>query len=698
MSAPLLIELGCEEIPARMIPGAASDLASRLVDILDKAAVGHGAATAWGGSRRLAVRIEEVAGGQEDRIEEFLGPPASVALDDAGKPTPAAVGFAKKQGVAPDALEIFETPKGRYVGLRREVRGRKVGEILRERVPRAVEAMSFPKTMRWGDGSFRWVRPLHWVLAIHGEEPLELELMGVRAGSASEGHRFLSPGPVPVAHPDCYGEALRGAHVIVDPAERRKLLLEMLTSAASSAGGELVEDPGLLNEVADLVEWPGVVAGSFDARYLELPREVLITTLRHHQKCFSVQSQGELQPVFLALANTDRDPGGHIRRGNQWVVSGRLEDARFFWHEDRCRPLADRLPELDGVVFHEGTGSYGAKSRRTADLVRGIADRVGSAAKDPAAEAASLAKADLLTDLVGEFPELQGVVGGLLLRAEGADPAVASGVYEHYLPSGPDDPVPETESGRLVSLADKLDSVAQLIRAGAKASGSKDPFALRRAGNGIFRIVLDSGWDLSVREISGLAGGDEMLETFLRDRLDHFLRERGYTSNETRSVFRAKQGGEGLPIPDALRRLDAVRGVRARDDFAQLVDLTNRTSNILPQVSQLLESELRHPARPERYESFRDPKPAGLELSEMIERLRPVVDELAAAKRYDEVIESLAGFLGPVARFFDDVLVMDEQDLDATYHRCEMLARLQDVLTRYFDLRQLPGEAERSER
>ncbi|MDX1390702.1 MAG: glycine--tRNA ligase subunit beta, partial [Acidobacteriota bacterium] len=312
--------------------------------------------------------MEAVLGLQKNRVEEVTGPPASAAFDGEGKPTRAAKGFAKKQGLSVEDLEVVETEKGRYVGFRREVSGQSLEAILAESLPRAVETMSFPKTMRWADGRFRWVRPVHWIVALHGKRRLALELFGVASGHASRGHRFLSTGPVEIATVNAYEKSLLAANVVADPGERRRRLQERLETAASSVGGKVVEDPQLLEEVVDLVEWPGVVVGEFDPSFLELPREILVTTLRHHQKSFSVHTKDGLLPNFLAVANTDRDPGGHVRRGNEWVVSGRLEDARFFWKEDRRRPLSGGVDRLATMLFHERAGTFADKAARLESL------------------------------------------------------------------------------------------------------------------------------------------------------------------------------------------------------------------------------------------------------------------------------------------------------------------------------------------
>jgi glycyl-tRNA synthetase beta chain len=698
----LLIEIGCEEIPARMIPAASRDFAAIVIRILDDAGLEHGASVSWGGSRRLAVRVEGVAAGQADRNESVLGPPAKVAFTPEGKATPAAIGFAKKQGIAADQLATIETDRGSYVGFDRVVKGKSVGELLARDLQPGVSAMRFPKVMRWADGTFRWVRPVHWVLALHGKAALELSLFDVAASRRSRAHRFLGPGEVEVGHPDDYGPSLEAGFVVVDPAERRRRLASSLDDAARRMGGEVVEDPGLLEEVADLIEWPGVVAGSFDPAYLELPLELLVTTLRHHQKCFSVKAKdGALSPHFLAVANTDRDPRGHVRRGNEWVIGGRLDDARFFWREDRRKKLQDRSEELERVILHAKLGSYAEKSRRVAEVAVNAARRLEMAVEqvEHCRVAASLAKNDLVTGTVGEFPELQGRIGGLLLRAEGEPEAVAKAVYEQYQPVGPDDDVPQTACGAVVAIADKLDSVAGFVGIGKGPTGSGDPFGLRRATGGIFRIAVERELDLSLEALAELGGGGGALLDFLRERMEKFFRDLGYSANEIRSVTFVDGGKTCLLIPlsDVLMRLEAVRGVRERADFARLVELTKRIFNIVPKITETLRGKVGDdwlPA-PECYEEFADPTAPGRRLRAQIETAGPEIDTLAGSKDYPGVIDLLADFVEPVAGFFDDVLVIDPDHPSETHHRGEMLGRLGSVLTRYFDIRELAGQADR---
>jgi glycyl-tRNA synthetase beta chain len=374
----LLFEIGCEEIPARMIPSAAVELRRRMLELLDSAAIDHGSATAWGGSRRLAVMVQSVAGRQPEIDEVVLGPPAKIALDDSGELTGAARGFAKKQGIDATQLKSIDTDRGSYVGYRKQGVGKSLQEILAEALPAAVAGIPFAKTMRWGDGTIRWVRPVHWIVALHGTTAIALTMLGVKSGVQSQGHRFLSDGPIEIRNADEYQERLAEAFVVVDPEQRRERLNQRLVSAATERGGKLLADQRLLDEVRDLVEWPGVVVGEFDKGHLSLPQEILKTTLRYHQKCFSVVGdEGATLPYFMAVANTDKDPGGHVQRGNEWVVNGRLEDARFFWNEDLKQPLSAKREILSRVVFHAKAGTFGDKASRMEGLSSRLAVEAG---------------------------------------------------------------------------------------------------------------------------------------------------------------------------------------------------------------------------------------------------------------------------------------------------------------------------------
>ena len=389
-----------------------------------------GEAFAWGGSRRLAVRITDVAGHQNSKDETIFGPPGAIAFDENGDPAGPAIGFAKKQGIDPSLLKPMETDRGVYAGFVRHVEGRSLEAWLAEELPVRIAAMSFSKTMRWAEGIYRWVRPVHWLVAMHGDRVLDMELFGVRSGRISRGHRFLGDEELQFPSAESYLEKLEEHFVLADRESRRDRILQSLQKEAASAEVSVVSDSGLLEEIIDLAEWPSMVRGGYDPGFLELPRELLITTLRYHQKCFAAQSaEKELVPWFFAVANTDRDPQGHIRRGNEWVVGGRLEDARYFWDEDRKIPLEEHQETLGRVVFHRQAGSYLDKSARIASIAERIGGELGlpPSVLKAAGLAARNCKLDLVTGCVGEFPELQGVIGGLLTTAQGGDADVAPG-------------------------------------------------------------------------------------------------------------------------------------------------------------------------------------------------------------------------------------------------------------------------------
>ncbi len=676
-----------------MIAAAADDLRARLLAVLDQAGLAHGEARSWGGARRLAVHVAAVAPGLAGREELVLGPPVSAAFDASGRPTPAGSGFAKKQGVDPSALQRIETEKGTYAAIRRAVPGRSLERVLADALPASVAAMTFPKTMRWGDGTHRWVRPVHWIVALHGADVLKLEILGATSGRQSDGHRFLAPGPVPIEEADRYADALRAASVLVDASERRTALAAALDVAASSAGGTCEADGALLDEVVELIEWPGVVVGRFDPTFLELPKEILVTTLRHHQKSFSVRGRQGLLPVFLSVANTDRDPAGHVRRGNEWVVGGRLEDARFFWAEDRKRTLASRGEDLARVTFHKKLGSYADKAQRIAKLADAMSLelKLSAGERTKCVEAACLAKNDLVTGLVGEFPELQGVVGGLLLRAEGADSAIADAVAEQYKPVSASDSIPSSDTACVVAVADRLDTMVELLAVESTPTGSRDPFGLRRAASGIFRILSERRWQVTITDLYGLTGQQGAFYSFVQERLDHWLRDQGFGANEIAAVQKRQVSDTAYdtwPLSEIIARLNFLGSVRSNPDFQRLVDLTKRVDNICRQVYPVI-LEAQYEPRP-----YQETAKAALALREFHTRMSGKIREASEAHKFDTVISSISSYVEPIGKFFDDVLVLDRSNLDATWERTELLSQVRSALTNDFDIRELAGQAD----
>lgn len=695
MKRTLLVEIGCEEIPARMLPEAAAELERGLIQILDKAGLGHGAPRRFWTPRRLAVLVPETDSATAAKEDLLIGPPAAAAWDNTGAPGKALIGFAKKQGLEPSAFFRHETDKGVYAAARVARGGESIGAVLAAALPAAVASIPFPKMMRWAEGEHRFVRPVHWIVTLSGEELLPLAIFGVEAGRETAGHRTLGPGKQVVPSADQWEAVLEKAGVIVDPARRRIALATALAAEAEKAGGLLLPDPELLEQIADIVEYPGAVTGSFPARFVEeLPWEVLKVCLRHHQLAFCIRGGDQkLLPHFAVAVNRPDDPEGHVRRGHEWAVVARLEDALFFWNEDRKAPLADRGPALDGVVFQKDLGTYAAKTGRVAELVAALGQRLGRPADSIPAlgRAAELARCDLVTGLVGEFPELQGVAGGLLAFADGEPEAVAAAVYDLYRPAGGDDSLPASPEGKLLGLADRLDTLAGGFLAGLEPSGSKDPFALRRAGNALIRLAvadplvdLRSALDLALARFpaAGTGPGPDLgsragesrskLIDFLFERFAVLAEREGARYDEIAAVRAGVTAGGPFRPADLLARLAALRGFRESSDFLALVLASKRVGNILSQAEGRGE-------RPEPGEGAAAlALPAELELARAVGDAENTIARQREAGAYQAALATIAGLRPVVDRFFDDVLVMDP-DAAVRRARLGLLARVRQL-------------------
>jgi glycyl-tRNA synthetase beta chain len=675
-TADLLIELGTEEIPARMLPAAAADLEALLLELLDRAGLPHGTARRYWTPRRLAVRVADVAGATPAREELLLGPPAAAAWDAAGQPTKALAGFARKTGRDAAAFARVETPKGIYAGATVTAGGEPLSAVVAAGFAPAVARMTFAKMMRWGDGAARFVRPVHWIVALFGDEVVPLELFGVGSGRTSRGHRVLGPGPFDLPDAAAWEETLERHGVVADPLARRARLAEQLAALAGAQGGALVEDEGLLDESADIVEYPGAQVGRFEPHFVsDLPAEVLGSCLKTHQKGFCVRGTDGLLPLFAVAVNRPDDPEGHVRRGHEWVVSGRLEDALFFWNEDRRQPLAARAAKLEGIVFQRELGTYAAKTRRLARLVESLAGLAGLDATEASAveRAAELSRCDLTTGLVGEFPELQGICGGLLARADGEPEAVAQAVYELYLPSGPDDALPATRAGRLLGLADRLDTLAGGFAAGMVPSGSSDPFALRRAGMGAIRLAqAEPAVDLAAAVRAAALGyrGDETgpdmtpradrtvatLLGFLIERFGALAERDGARYDEIAAATALVGGAPGSPFrpADLWRRLAALRSFRESEDFLALAAAAKRVRNILAQADGRGDGY----AAGEGEHALREPEE--VRLAAAIGAAERELTAAAEAGDYERALAHVARLRPDVDLFFDRILVMDK--------------------------------------
>lgn len=702
--ARLVIEIGCEEIPSRMLAEAGHDLTRIVVGLLDRAGLAHGEAATFFTPRRLAVAVADVATATPEREEVLMGPPAAAAWDAQGQPTKAALGFAAKQGAGPGALERVSTPKGDYAAVRVKRGGEPAGSVLAEPFAAAVARMTFPKTMRWGERGERFVRPVHWLTALLGPQVLPFELFGIKAGRGTAGHRVLGSGVHTVNDAQSWERDLENAGVIVDPLFRRERLHRALSTAAQEAGGILVEDQELLDECAGIVEFPGAVAGRFDERFVrDLPAEVLVTCLRHHQKAFCVSGPaGTLLPAFVVAANRPDDPEGHVQRGNEWVVVGRLEDAVFFWQEDRKRRLEERRGALEGVVFQQDLGTFAAKTLRVIDLVQKIATTSGfpAASLPPLIRAAELARCDLVTGLVGEFPELQGVAGGLLAREDGESEEAVMAVTDLYRPSGAEDALPQTQAGRILGLADRLDTLAGCFAVGLAPSGSKDPFALRRAGSGVIRLALEEPEvDLALAcrsALIGFNGSDRgtdlsqktpeilpLLNDFLFERFAALMEREGARYDELAAV-RGLGVDQFFPA-DLARRLEALAGFRESDDFLIVALAAKRVRNILAQAAE------RGEIVPAGEGEARLVRPEEKSLLEATSALEGDLRNLLKDGNYRAALARLAGLRNSLTLFFDKILVMDP-DENLRRARLGLLVRIHTLAHSAADLSELVVE------
>ena len=604
---PFLLEIGTEEIPDWMIPSALENL--RLS--FEKLEIPHESVRLDATPRRLVLRAEGLPARQPDSVDRVLGPPKSA-------PPQAVAGFARKQGIQPDEMKVESTPKGEYYTYLKKVPGRNIIDILAEALPGVILGIYFPKTMYWtGKGGPRFIRPIRWIVALLGEDIIPFELAGVRSGALTSGHRRLGAREIAVTTAD-YEQRL-GHHGVVLSAEERRNRIR-----AGLAGIRIKPDDKLLETLVYLTECPMPIQGSFDPRFLELPEEVLITVMRHHQKYFSVEdSDGKLAPAFVAVMNIPSDPEGFVRRGNERVLRARFNDARFFWETDQKKSLVARKPDLANVIFQAKLGSYLAKTERMMHL----ASELGGDAH--AVRAAELSKIDLTTELVKEFTELQGVVGGLYARVQGESDPVWQAIYDHYKPESMEDAIPRNRTAQIVALADKLDTLSGCFGVGLIPTGSRDPFALRRAAQGVVRILIEGRFDLS---LLAFLGGDEALEAFFAERVRYYFKDiRGFAYDEINACMAASCRWGNLV--DLETRLERVRGLRASPDFEPLAAAFKRIANILQQAKgtgftalpagvdeNLLEAGPEH----ELYQEFR--RIAGQPIENAISRLRPKID------------------------------------------------------------------------
>lgn len=689
MGSEFLLEIGTEEIPARFIPPVLEEMAATFRKRLEQERIGVGEIVTWGTPRRLTLVARDVAETQAEVTQEVVGPPKTVAYDEKGQPTPALLGFARAQGVEVSELSEVETPRGVYLAVRRRIPGQPTPERLRELLPDFILGLSFPKSMRWGSLQERFARPIHWILARFAGKVVSFPVADVVSGGVTYGHRFLAPEPLEVTDAAAYQAALRAAYVIVDPAERRALLSDQLHQAAAQVGGEVVPNPGLLEENTFLVEYPSVVCGHFDEKFLALPDEVLITSMREHQRYFSLRGKdGRLLPHFLAVNNTLARNPDLVRQGHERVLRARLEDAMYFYQVDSKVPLAKRVEDLKGVVFHSLLGTSYEKMARFRSLAEFLTQNLSTDTGDPVAvsknlvhRAATLCKADIVTDMVGEFPSLQGAMGRQYARLSGEDPQVAEAIFSHYLPRHADDLLPEDLLGTIVGMADRLDTICGIFGVGLSPTGTADPYGLRRHALAIIRILRHHRLHLDLPEavfasldllkgVISRSPEDTALEVldFFQTRLQHLLLAEGHDHETVAAVL----ASSGRDVVEAADKVKALEEVRQSPDFPALAMAFKRVINISLGAEPGPVDELLFEHPEERL---------------LWEAATFVADEVEGAlsrRDYRAVCEALAKLKGPVDAFFDKVLVMAE-DPKLRKNRLTLLANISETFLKMAD-------------
>ncbi|WP_027367265.1 glycine--tRNA ligase subunit beta [Desulfocurvibacter africanus] len=690
-----VFEIGTEEMPARFVPALSSELAASLFSRLAEAKIDCGEIHTYGTPRRLVAMVADLAESQRSEVEEVTGPPARIAFDAEGKLTKAGLGFAGSQGVPPESLYTVETAKGAYLATKKATGGARSIDILPALCQAAVSALNFPKKMHWGSGDFTFGRPIRWIVAMLGSEIIRFSLAGVESSNLTWGHRVMGAGPFAIARAEDYQLVIREqGKVVLDPTRRLDIIRKLGNASAEAEGGSVVWKQSLLEEVVNLVEHPIPVLASFDKAYLELPREVLLTSMESHQKSFGVQGKdGKLLPFFLTVINLEPKDEDLVRKGWERVLKARLEDARFFWKGDLSRDFDYWCRKLDSVTFLGPLGSMGDKSRRLERLCGYLAQQTSPELLLDLSAAGLLAKCDLVTDMVGEFDTLQGIMGGIYARKKGKGETVAQAIAEQYLPTGPDSPTPQSLAGALLAMADKADTLAGTFGLDMVPTGAADPYALRRQALGICRIVIDHGLRLSLTDLLRTAHGvygdvqwklapDESL----RKLLDFF-------AQRIKAYFTAK-GHETLVVEACLgagiddiwafsRRLEALSEFSRGEGFEQAVLTFKRAANIIRKQGSEAGVALDGAYEKRLLESEHE-----RELAQAIEAVSPRFDALWAQDDYASLMSLLAELRPYVDRFFDNVMVMAE-DPALRLNRLNLLQRLVSMLGRLADFNAL---------
>jgi glycyl-tRNA synthetase beta chain len=654
-----LLEIGTEDLPARFIPPAMQQLKENTGRILREHHLTFTEIKTYGTPRRLAVIAEGIPLMQEDRSKEVFGPSRKVAFDADGNPTKAAMGFAQSQGIPVERLTIKNKDKGEYVVALVEEKGVSVKEILPEILKKIVFSLSLPKSMRWGNGSIRFVRPIRWLLSLFNNERITFEIEGVESSISTKGHRFLSPASFQIKEVPSYKSLLGNNFVIVDPAERRRIIREKTEKLLTPFSERPIEDEELLDTIVNLVEYPVPVLATFPEVYLSLPKELLITVMKGHQKYFAVEDKdGTITNHFVVISNTSEENADTVRIGAERVIKARFEDARFYFEEDSKKSLADRIEYLKKVTFQESLGSLHEKAGRMASVASFLAEKLLPSEKECLVRAAWLSKTDLISGVVREFPELQGIMGKYYALHDREDPKVANALEEHYLPTHSGGRLPQTDVGALLGITDKIDTITAFFSIGLVPTGSEDPFALRRQALGIIAIIQDRGYALPLAELTEKAitflspvGDAQEIKAkvlqFFENRLEAIFSDFGYASDIVQSILPLSLN---IHLKDSTERLNAIRQFKEHKSFNDFLTAIKRVNNIIPkQEIPALKEELLIEEQEKR-------------LREVLETAKASLTEFLDKGRIHDAFEILPSLTGPINAFFDNVLVMDKKE------------------------------------
>jgi glycyl-tRNA synthetase beta chain len=681
MTKELFLEIGTEEIPAGFLPKAMADMNALIRKELETAYIGFGEVITMATPRRLVLVVKDLAAEQPTLHLKTLGPARSVAFDAEGKPTKAAIGFARSQGIEVHDLKVEETEKGPYVLAEKQVIGRKTAELLVDILPRFINNIPFRKSMRWGDLDVRFARPIHWIVALFDGIVVPFTFGNIESGSVSRGHRFMADRPFPVRDFTHYLEECERHFVIPEPERRKEIIRKEIARVAKSAGGSVLADEELLEQVAFLVEYPSAVCGTFSTDFLVVPKEVLITSMRSHQRYFSlIDGSGRLLPAFITINNTLAEDPSVVVKGNERVLRARLSDARFFFDEDKKVPLEKRVESLKGVLYQAKLGTSHEKMERFRALAEGLAERLRPELKDKVSRAAYLCKADLVTGMVGEFPEVQGVMGREYALLDGEDPEVCRAIYEHYLPTQAGGDLPASDCGAFVSIADKLDTICGCFGVGLIPTGAADPYALRRSALGIINIILAREYPLSLGDLI-----DQSL-IHLRRKL---IRPEAEVRTEVVEFFRGRfvnlmAGRFPVDVVDAVvavsfdnlvqsaAKIAALAEFKLHPDFEQLAVAFKRVSNI---IKGCVSGEIVRNYFQEPIEN---------ELHDRIQAMEETARDKLAGKKYLEALAEIATLREPVDRFFNDVMVMTD-DERLRNNRLALLSSISSLLNNIAD-------------